>query len=188
MNQKPERKFYLQHFKAITHAISTYEDLNVLTNHLAEGTSRRFKAKGCSIMILDEVNNQLHSVSSYGLSEEYLSKGPVFMDDEECAIYKGEPVWVEDMQNDPRLQYPEAAAKEGIVSMLSIPIRCRKTIIGILRIYFNKSGRIHDEDIDSLCVLSEQLGLVIENNGLKNFLDGIKIALGSLPPRLLKDL
>jgi hypothetical protein len=59
MNQKPERKFYLEHFRAISHAISTYEDLNVLTNHLAEGTSRRFKAKGCSIMLLDERDNQL---------------------------------------------------------------------------------------------------------------------------------
>jgi signal transduction protein with GAF and PtsI domain len=188
MEQKPERKFYLQHFRAISHAISTYEDLNVLTNHLAEGTARRFKAKGCSIMLLDDRDNQLYAVSSYGLSEEYLYKGPVIMDDKHSAIRKGEPVLVENMQNDPRVQYPEAAAKEGLISMLSIPIKCREAIIGVIRIYHAEPQKIHDEDIETLCVMSEHLGLVIENYGLKNFLDGVRIALESLPPRMLKDL
>jgi signal transduction protein with GAF and PtsI domain len=188
MQQKLERKFYLQHFRAISHAISTYEDLNVLTNHLAEGTSRRFKAKGCSIMLLDERDNQLYSISSYGLSEEYLSKGPILMDDKHCAIRKGEPVFVENMQNDPRVQYTDAAADEGIVSMLSIPIKYHKAIIGIIRIYYGEPRLIHDEDINTLCVLAEHLGLVIENNGLKNFLDGVKSALENLPSRMLKGL
>ena len=188
MDQKLERKLYLGHFRAICHAISTYEDLNVLTNHLAEGTSRRFKAKGCSIMLLDERDDQLYPVSSYGISEDYLTKGPIFMDDKHSAIRKGEPVLVEDMQNDPRVQYPEAAAREGIISMLSIPIKCREAIIGVIRIYQGKPRLIHEEDIETLCVMSEHLGLVIENNGLKNFLDGVKTALENLPPRLLKGL
>lgn len=188
MNDELQRKFYLRHFKAISHAISTYDDLNVLTSHLAEGTSRRFKARGCCIMLTDESNHQLHSVSSYGISEEYLNKGPIFLDDKQSAIHKGEPVIIENMQKDPRVQYPAAAAKEGIVSMVSIPIKCRKAIIGVLRIYYDKPSRIHDEDIDTLCVMSEHLGLVIENNGLKNFLEEVRTALESLPPRLLKGL
>lgn len=187
MIQKQERKFYLKHFRSICHAIATYEDLNMLTDHLSEGTCRRFKAKGCSIMLLDESDNQLHHVSSYGISEEYLSKGPLFMDEKESAFFRGEPVFVEDMQHDPRVQYPQAAAKEGIVAMLSIPIKCRQTIIGVIRIYHNEPRTIHDEDIETLCIMSENLGLVIENHGLKNFLEGVLASLESLPPRLLED-
>ena len=188
MHQELERKFYLQHFRAISHAISTYEDLNVLTNHLAEGTARRFKAKGCCIMLLDEKDHQLHYVSSYGISDDYLNKGPVFLDDRHHVLHKGEPIFVEDMQNDPRVQYPEAAAKEGIVSMLSIPIKCHQAIIGVLRVYSDAPRRIHDEDIDTLCVMCEHLGLVIENKGLRNFLEGVKNALESLPTRMLKGM
>jgi signal transduction protein with GAF and PtsI domain len=188
MQQQIERKFYLQHFRAISHAISTYEDLNVLTNHLAEGTSRRFKAKGCSIMLLDERDNQLYHISSYGLSEEYLSKGQILMDDKHFAIRKDEPVFVENMQDDPRVQYPEAATNEGIVSMLSIPIKYHESIIGLIRIYYGEPRLIHDEDVNTLCVMAEHLGLVIENNGLKNFLDSVKSALENLPPRMLKDM
>ena len=75
MKKEPVRKFYLKEFKAISHAISTYEDLNLLIHHLAEGAGRAFKAKGCSILLLDDRENQLFRVASYGLSAEYGRKG-----------------------------------------------------------------------------------------------------------------
>ena len=187
MVTKSERRFYLKHFKSISHAIATYEDLETLMKHLVEGTSRSFKARGCSIMLLDERVHELFHVASHGISEEYLHKGPIlFVDDKQCAIYTGEPVHVEDMQNDPIVQYPKAAAREGIVSMLSIPIKCRKAVTGILRIYFGESRILHEEDVESLTIMTELLGLVIENNGLKNFLDQVKMGLDSLPLRLLE--
>jgi len=189
MKKEPVRKFYLKEFKAISHAISTYEDLNLLINHLAEGAGRAFKAKGCSILLLDDRENKLFRVASYGLSAEYSRKGPIFVKDEsQAGTLTGKPVFIQDMQNDPRVQYPEAATKEGIVSMLSIPIKCRKETIGLLRIYHAKSLVFHEEDIDALCVLSEHLGLAIESNGLNNFLDKVKIAMGSLPVRMLEGL
>ena len=181
-----ERRFYLNHFRVICHAIATYDDLNTLIRHLAEGTSRSFKAKGCSIMLLDERENQMVHVASYGVSEEYLAKGPIlFVDKRKSSFYTGEPVFVEKMQDDSRVQYPEAAAQEGIVSMLSIPIKCRAVIIGILRIYFIEPRMPHEEDVEALSIMAELLGLVIENNGLKNFLDEVKMALESLPLRML---
>ena len=187
MNKKPQRRFYLRHFRAISHAIASYEDLETLIHHIVEGTNRTFNAKGCGIMLLDEKENQLINIASYGISEEYLRKGPVlWVDSNQSVIITGKPVFVEDMRDDPRIQYPDAAAKEGFISMLSIPIRSREAIIGVLRIYFGQSQVIHKDDIDSLCVLTELLGLVIENNGLKNFLDQVKMALDSLPVRLFK--
>jgi signal transduction protein with GAF and PtsI domain len=188
MQKKAERKFYLHHFKTISHAIATYEDPNTLMKHLVEGTTRTFGAKGCSIMLLEEKTNELSHIASYGISEEYLRKGAVFFDMKDCAVCKGEPVFVEDMQRDPRVQYPEAAAKEGISCMLSIPIRCRETIIGILRIYHGEPWILNEEDVDALGVLTSLLGVVIENHGLKNFLEHVKMALGNLPLRLLKGL
>jgi transcriptional regulator with GAF, ATPase, and Fis domain len=188
MQKKAERKFYLKHFKAISRAIASYEDLNTLMNHLAEGTARTFNAKGVSIMFLDEKVNQLVHVASYGISEDYLYKGPVFVDIGDCAVCTGSPVFIEDMHHDDRVQYPEAAVKEGIKSMLSIPVRCRDTILGILRIYHAEPWVLNEEDVDSLSILTSLLGVVIENYGLRNFLDLVKGALASLPQRMLKDL
>jgi GAF domain-containing protein len=188
MTKEPVRKFYLKEFKAISHAISTYDDLNLLINHLAEGTTRTFDAKGCCIMLLDDRENQLFVVSSYGISDEYLSKGPLFIDDKYCAFVKGESVYVENIRTDPRIQYPEAAIKEGIVSMLSIPITIHDEPIGLIRIYHRESKRFNEDDIDTLRILAAHLGLVIENKGLKNFLDKVQMAVDSLPARMLKGL
>jgi signal transduction protein with GAF and PtsI domain len=188
MTKEPARKFYLKEFKAISHAISSYEDLNLLINHLVEGTVRTFEAKGCSIMLYDDREKQLFPVGTYGISEKYLLKGPIFVDDKHSAFVKGKPVFIEDIQNDPRLQYPEAAKKEGIVSMLSIPIIFRGTPIGLIRIYYEEFRRVNEEDIDALSILAAHLGLVIENNGLKNFLEKVKVAIDSLPVRMLEGL
>lgn len=185
MARKADRRFYLREFKAISHAISTYEDFNLLIRHLAEGAARSFRAKGCSILLLDEREKQLFHVGSYGISDEYLQKGPVFADQKQTALYTGQPVFVEDMQHDARVQYPEAAAKEGIVSMQSVPIMCRGVPVGILRIYLNEPVELHEEDVNALCVLTEQLGVVIDNNGMRNFLEKVKMALEDLPLRLL---
>jgi signal transduction protein with GAF and PtsI domain len=186
MTQKPERKFYLKQFKAISNAISTYEDFNLLVSHLSEGVCRTFKVRGCSLLVLDQIEQQLFRVSSHGISDEYLSKGPLFVDDKYCSIGTGKVELIADMLNDDRIQYPEAAKIEGFVSMMGIPIKYRTSVIGVIRIYHNQVLTLHESDVDSLCVLGNQLGLVIENNGLKNFVDQVNMAFERLPPRLLR--
>jgi GAF domain-containing protein len=110
------------------------------------------------------------------------------MDAKDCAFTTGKPVYVENLQDDARVQYPKAAAKEGITSMLSVPVKSHGEVLGLIRIYHGTPREFHHEDVDTLCVLAEQLGLVIENNGLKNFLDGVKTAMESLPLRMLEGL
>lgn len=188
MGDEPVRKFFLKQFKAISHAISTYEDITLLINHLSEGTSRTFEAKGCSILLLDERENELFHVSSYGISEKYLQKGPLLVDQRYSAFVKGEPVYIENMQTDPRAQYQEAAKEEGIVSMLSVPIKYRDISIGLIRIYLGEKRAFNEDDVETLRILAEHLGLVIENNGMKNFIEKIKMAMESLPLRMLEGL
>jgi len=185
MSSKPQRRIKIKDFKRICRAIATYEDLDMLFRHLVEVISRAFKVKGCSLLLLDEYEKQLIRVSSYGISEAYLNKGPVFMDASESALIKCEPVFVKDMQKDPRIQYPQAAAREGIISLLSFPMICREKVIGVTRLYHSEYWALHEEDLDLLCVMHRFLAFVIDNNGLMNFLEQVKIEITKLPPRLL---
>lgn len=184
MSQTQDRKFDLRQFRAITKAIATYEDFPLLVNHLVEGLCRTFGVKGASIMLLDEIDYQLYRVSSHGISEAYQEKGPVCVDRDSNSFCTGKPEYVHDLQEDPRVQYPESAAREGIVSMLSIPVKFREVVIGVIRIYDDKPVAIHEEDVESLSVLAGMLGMVIECNGLKNFVEQIKMSIDTLPPRI----
>lgn len=185
MTNALERKFNLEQFRSISHAISTYDDLKLLLAHITEGIAITFKIKGCCTLVLDEKENQLFMVSSYGVSREYLEKGPIFIDEKYSALAKGEPVFIEDIQADPRVQYPKQAAEENIVSMLSIPIKFKHTVTGVVRMYHNEVIAVSEQDLESLSVLFEHLGIVIENNGLQNVIDQFKVAMNSLPHRLL---
>ncbi|MGD2272900.1 MAG: GAF domain-containing protein [Desulfobacterales bacterium] len=185
MKQKPERRISIRDFKTICRAIATYEDLDLLFENLVEVISQAFDVKGCSLLLYDEREKQLFRVSSYGISQEYLNKGPIFMDDKDSALVKCVPVFIEDMQNDPRVQYPKAAAREGIVSLLSFPIICREAVIGVIKLYHSKLWALHEEDLDLLCVMQRLLAFVIDHNGLKNFLEQVKTAVESLPHRML---
>ncbi len=188
MIKKVERKFYLPEFKAISRAISNYEDLNLLFTHIVEGLCRTFSLKGCCIMLFDEREKQLFRVSSHGLSKEYTNKGPLVVDEQSSAFFKKEPVYIEDMSQSPLIIYPEQAQKEGVVSLLSVPIMYGKTVVGCLRMYTGETQHFNEEDVDSISTLCLQLAVVLEKNGLENFLEGVKAAMGSVPPRLLKGL
>mgnify|MGYP000889129655 CR=1 FL=1 len=184
MTKALERRFNLEQFRSISHAISTYDDLKLLLAHITEGIARTFKIKGCCTLILDEKENQLFRVSSYGISREYLEKGPIFIDEKDSAFAKGEPVFIKDIQTDPRVQYPKQAVLENIASMLSIPIKFKHTVTGVVRMYHDEVIAISEQDIESLSVLLEHLGVVIENNGLQNVIDQFKVAMSNLPHRL----
>lgn len=184
MNQEPQKRFHLKHFKTISLAISQYEDLDVLLNHFVEGLCQTFKLKGASILLYDEQESQLFRVANYGISEKYLTKGPIFADDNDEAFVTCRPVLIDDMQSDPRVRYFEEARSEGIVAMLSFPIKCRNAAVGLIRAYHNSPIVLHEDDVDSISVLSQLLGLVIENKGLKNFLGNVQLAVSGLPLRL----
>ena len=188
MGEKLVRKFDLKQFKAISGAISTYDDLGLLVNHLAEGTTRTFGAKGCCIMVLDEREKQLFPLGSFGINQKYLEKGPLFINEKWSAFITGKPEIIHDFNNNPLTQYPKHAAEEGIVAMLTVPIISRVSVVGLIRIYFGEPRYVHEEDVDSLLVLGKLLGLAIENHGIKHFVEGVKTAMGSLPLRMLEGL
>ena len=184
----PERKINLAQFRAISHAISTYEDVTLLSRHIVESICRTFGIMASTVLVFDDREKKLYCVCNHGLSDEYLRKQPEYNADLLQEFVTGKPVFFSDFANDPRVSHKDAIKKEGIVSMLSFPIKYRHNVVGLLKLYNNESWMIHDDDKDSISILSEQFGLVIENNGLKNFLDEVRAVMSNLPLRMLRGL
>lgn len=185
MEKMGEQKFDLKSFKTIGRAISTYEDMQLLLQHLVEGICRTFKIKGSSILLYDESDKQLYRVSSHGLSQNYLRKGAVYMADEYKEFSEGRLIVHSDLKNDMSIQYAEAAEEEGISTIVSIPIKYKNSIVGLLKNYHSDDLLPHDEDLDSIAALMEQLGLAIELNGLQNFMLAVSSAMDNIPSRTI---
>jgi len=127
--------------------------------------------KGVVIRLLDERTNQLELVSSCGLSNTYMKKGPVDADKSLARALKGEPHAVLDVASDPSVQYPEEAKKEGIVSMLSFPLKGREKVIGTLRLFTSERREFTSEEMDFVAALASQGAISIEN---ARFYDALK--------------
>jgi len=127
--------------------------------------------KGVIIRLLDERTNQLEIVSSCGLSNAYIKKGPIDLDKSYARTLKGEPHVVLDVASEPSLQYPEAIKKEGIVSMLAVPLQGREKVIGTLRLFTSERREFTPEEMDFVSALASQGAISIEN---ARFYDALK--------------
>jgi signal transduction histidine kinase len=148
---------------------------------IVEGIRDAADAKGCSLMLLTPDRQQLiHSVAC-GLSDWYVRKGPVRVDEAIAQALDGKPVAVLDATTDPRIQYKDQAKKEGVVSMLSLPLTRRGQVIGIVRIYTAETRRFSGQETDFFSVLANLGAVALERAELleeekKQFLRFVSIA------------
>ena len=154
---------YFSAFIQITKAISSSLDLKKVLHLIVKSTCEITDSKGCTLMLLDGVGGELKVESSYGLSEQYIGKGPVSADKSIADSLEGNPVIIEDATSDPRIQYPQEAKQEGIASIISVPILRREKIMGVLRLYTSVPCHFAKEDIEFLSAIAIQGGLAIEN-------------------------
>ena len=99
-----------------------------------------------------------------GLSEPFLRKGPLDADKSIAETLNGQIVLILDTANDSRVQYPEEAIKEGIASVLSVPITVKGQIIGVLRIYTAEQRNFSDDEyklISGLAAISVMIVLMV---------------------------
>jgi len=138
--------------------------LQEVLDKLAEAAVKIVGAKACSIRLLDHETNDLKMRSTYGLSDEYRDKGVVTRDDDVIkAAFAGEAVVIDDMQDDARVQYKSATAKEGLVSQLTVAMQFRNEPIGVLRLYGPRPRDFVESDITVARAVASQCALAITN-------------------------
>jgi signal transduction protein with GAF and PtsI domain len=154
---------YLRIFKEVSKTISTTLSMDQRLKIMAEGMVKALGVKGCTIRLLDEAGKTLELSASYGLSEEYFKKGAVEADKSVADAMLGRTVLIKDARTDPRIQYPESVKKEGIVSILTVPIQVREKVIGVLKLHSAEEREFAPEEIEFANSLADQGGLAVEN-------------------------
>jgi signal transduction protein with GAF and PtsI domain len=120
-----ERRDYYESVYQIASILNSARDPRALLHSIVETTAKAMGAKACSLMLLTAERDVLLHTAAYGLSDRYLRKGPVAVGQIISYVLEGKPVAVLDATTDERVLYREQAKKEGIASMLSVPMRLR---------------------------------------------------------------
>ncbi len=157
--------------KSITSSI----ELDVVLEQIVQLSVALIGGKLSSLMLLDEEKQELVIVASQGLSEQYTSKGNIKVGQSIAGmvITEGRPLAVPDIRSDPRHAYPELAAREGLCSMLSVPLCLKDGIIGVLNIYTEKVHVFSQHEINLFTSLASQAAIAIENARLFESLEQI---------------
>ncbi len=163
----------------ITKAISTIRDPEEIVLITVEGVTHALNVKGCALFLFSPKSEELKLAGSFGLSQEYLNKGPInAMRSIASALKELQPVAIFDVSDDPRIQYPEAAQKEGIASILSVPIVMGRGLFGCLRVYTAVPWEFTLNDVNFVQAVAQVVGMSIEmcrlNKGLMESIDILK--------------
>ena len=157
--------------KAITSAV----DLDNVLQQIVQMSIGLFDACVSSLMLLDEDSQELVLAASHGLSAEYVSKGNIKVGESIAGrvVKEGRPIAVRDIANDPRHIYSERAQREGLVSLLCVPLSLKDKVIGVLNIYTDEVHNFTTHEINLFTSLASQAAIAIENARLFESLEEI---------------
>ncbi len=160
--------------KVISHSRNP-EEVVLIT---VESIKTALDVKGCSVFLINRKTDELEVAAAYGLSDEYINKGPVSALRSIALSLEEGPVAIYDVSDDPRIQYPDAAKNEGIASILSVPIVVAGRLIGALRIYTSEHWEFTLEDVNFVQAMAQIAGMAIEMarqyKGLKDSIEILK--------------
>ena len=172
----------------ITRYLSSIRDPEEIVLIAVEGVSHALRVKGCTLFLFDRKEKELSLAGSFGLSQEYLDKGPVSaLKSIASSLEDGQPVAIYDVNDDPRIQYPEEARKEGIASILAVPMIFGERVIGSLRVYTAERWEFGLNDVNFVQAVAQVVGMALEmcrvNKGYK---ESIEILKSMRDPRTIK--
>jgi len=133
-----------------------------------EETTRETGSRSASLRLLDKKGQKLQLVAAYNLSPAYLNKGDVVVAESplDQRVLRGEAVALYDVVAEPGLQYPAEAAREGIRSVLAVPVRLKDRVLGVMRVYSAQPRHYGAVATDFLLSVASLVALAIENADL----------------------
>lgn len=128
-------------------------------------TARTFHFKICSIMLVDEDRGELVIKATQSKSSDYVSKPNLKVGESVAgrALQQGRVLSILDVKRAPEYRFPDIAEKEGLCSMVCVPLISRQRSIGVLNCYTERPKVFSQEELDSLQTVANQAALAIEN-------------------------
>lgn len=122
------------------------------------------RSRMSSLLLLDESKEWLDLRASFGAGPEYLRKPRLSADESlvGVVIRRKKPLQVENVQTSARYQNVEMARREGLISLLSVPLMFAGHAIGVLNVYTENRYTFSNEEVRILTALAELSALAIE--------------------------
>ena len=152
----------------ISKAISSDLYLEDILKLIVTVTAEVMNSRICSLMLLDEKRQNLNIRATQSISEEYINKKPLTKGEGVAwkSVIENKPITILDVGKEPEYKYKDIAKKEGLVSLLCVPLVVKGKAIGVLNCYTSQPHKFTPTEINVLTSVANQAAIAIENTEL----------------------
>lgn len=167
MTEKQNVNEIIKALTKISQAITSKLYLDDILKLIVTVTAEALGSKICSLMLIDE-KGELPIKASQSISDEYLKKPPLKIGEGLAGTVVKEkiPLFAYEISKDKYFKYKEIAKKEGLKSVLCVPLLVKDRVIGAIDVYTSVFHKFKKSEIDILTMVANQSAVVIENTEL----------------------
>jgi len=145
--------------------ITAHLDITAVLDRISRSATVLIGATGCGIGLLDDTRTQLVHAAAHGFrSEEWRALSmPVGEGIMGRAAETGSAIRVDDVRTDPRSARRDVDEREGIRSMLCVPLKVGGEVIGVISAFSTRPGSFMGHHQRVLEAFAEQAGIAIHN-------------------------
>jgi len=117
------------------------------------------------ILLIDEDSQSLSRHVHRGLSKEFVAGLRTNLGEgvTGSVAQSGKAVLLEDISSDPRVAHRELIIAEGLKAFISVPLRAKEIVLGVLNIASHRPRKFTNNDVYFLYAIGDQLGIAIEH-------------------------
>ncbi len=159
---------YVKQIEAISkvaNLITSGMYLEELLRLVVQVTAEVMNSKISSLMLLDPNKNELVIKATQSISEAYNKKPniPLGKGIAGAVAKENKAACILDVKKDPRYLNQDVAKKEGVCSLVCVPMTVKGRVIGVLNCYTSKQHKFTKSELDLLTALANQAAIAIEN-------------------------
>ena len=164
-----DKNFYtkqLEALKKVSDTITSDLYLEDILKLIVTVTAEVMNSKICSLMLLDEDKKELTIRATQSVSEAYIKKPPLKVGEGIAGkvVESNKPIAILDVtQQGSEYVYKNIAKKEGLKSLLAVPLVYKGKVIGVLNNYTSEPHVFTQTEIDVLTTVANQAAVAIEN-------------------------
>lgn len=149
---------------SVGHTINSALDLQEALQVITREASLLMEARMCSLLLLDDTGQWLQLSASHGAGSAYLKKPHVNLDESLVGVVvrRKRPLQELNVQTSSRYVHSDLARREGLISLLSVPLVFRNQAIGVINVYTSEPHLFSNEEIGILTALADLSAVAIE--------------------------
>ena len=167
-DQMQRKALQVETLSQVSETVASNRLIKDVLELLVTMTAQMMSSKICSIMLLDEASGELRIAATQSLSEQYRRKPNLKVGQSIIgrAVKDRRPIIVLDVSTERDYMYPDMAKKEGLCSLLSVPMMVRDKALGVINSYTSTPHVFTGEEVKLLQVIANQAAIAIEHTTL----------------------